>query len=87
MYAKVSVTFGNTDRIVIPDMAVVKQSGTGQKFVFVLEDDGTVTMTPVTLGRHMGAEYEVIEGLSEGATIITKGHATLRTGDKVEVKA
>ena len=87
MYAKVSVTFGDTERIVIPDMAIVKQSGTGQKFVFVLEQDGTVTMTPVTLGRHMGAEYEVLEGLSEGATIITKGHATLRTGDKVEVKA
>ena len=87
MYAKVSVTFGDTERIVIPDMAVVKQSGTGQKFVFVLEEDGTVTMTPITLGRHMGAEYEVLEGLSEGVTIITKGHATLRTGDKVEVKA
>ena len=87
MYAKVSVTFGDSERIVIPDMAVVKQSGTGQKFVFVLEEDGTVTMTPVTLGRHMGAEYEVLEGLTEGATIITKGHATLRTGDKVEVKA
>lgn len=87
MYAKVSVTFGDNERIVIPDMAVVKQSGTGQKFVFILGEDQTVTMTPVTLGRHMESEYEVIEGLNEGDVIVTKGHGSLRTGDKVEVKA
>ncbi|MDT3366548.1 MAG: efflux RND transporter periplasmic adaptor subunit [Bacteroidota bacterium] len=87
MYAKVSVTFGDNERIVIPDMAIVKQSGTGQKFVFVVNEDHTVTLTPVTLGRHMESEYEVLEGLSEGVTIVTKGHATLRSGDKVEVKA
>lgn len=87
MYAKVSVTFGDNERIVIPDMAVVKQSGTGQKFVFILGEDQTVTMTPITLGRHMGAEYEVIDGLREGDVIVTKGHASLKTGDKVEIKA
>lgn len=87
MYAKVSVTFGDNERIVIPDMAIVKQSGTGQKFVFVVNEDHTVTLTPVTLGRHMGTEYEVIDGLSEGAVIVTKGHGSLKTGDKVEVKA
>ena len=87
MYAKVSVTFGSNQRIVIPDQAVVKLSGTGQKYVFVVAEDLTVTMVPVTLGRHMGTEYEVVEGLSEGETIVVKGHASLKTGDKVEVKA
>ena len=87
MYAKVTVTFGSNQRIVIPDQAIVKLSGTGQKYVFVVEQDGSVTMTPVTLGRHMGAEYEIIEGLSEGLTIVIKGHGSLKTGDKVEVKA
>jgi len=87
MYAKVSVTFGSNRRIVIPDQAVVKLSGTGQKYVFVVADDLTVTMTPVTLGRHMGAEYEIVEGLDEGETIVVKGHSSLKTGDTVEVKA
>lgn len=86
MYAKVSVTFGNNQRIVIPDQAVVKLSGTGQKYVFVVNEDRTVQMTPVTLGRHMEAEYEVVEGLNEGQTIVVKGHASLKTGDKVEIK-
>ena len=86
MYAKVSVTFGNNQRIVIPDQAVVKLSGTGQKYVFVVNEDRTVQMTPVTLGRHMEAEYEVVEGLNEGETIVVKGHASLKTGDKVEIK-
>ena len=86
MYAKVSVTFGNNQRIVIPDQAVVKLSGTGQKYVFVVNEDRTVQMTPVTLGRHMEAEYEVVEGLNEGQTIVVKGNASLKTGDKVEIK-
>ena len=43
-------------------------------------------MSPVTLGRHMEAEYEVVEGLNEGQTIVVKGNASLKTGDKVEIK-
>lgn len=86
MYAKVSVTFGDNQRIVIPDQAVVKLSGTGQKYVFVVGEDMTVQMTPVTLGRHMEAEYELLDGLVEGQTIVVKGHASLKTGDRVRTR-
>ena len=86
MYAKVSVTFGTSARVVIPDQAVVKLSGTGQKYVFVVADDNTVTMTPVTIGRHMGAEYEIIDGLEEGWRIVVKGNGSLKTGDSVRTR-
>ena len=85
MFARVTVNFGTNHRIVLPDRCIVKQEGTGQKFVYLLKDDQTVSYVPVTLGRHMGAEYEVVDGVTEGDTVVSKGHATLKDGIKVVV--
>ena len=85
MFARVKVVFGTNHRVVLPDQCIVKQEGTGQKFVYVLNNDETVSYVPVTLGRHMGTEYEVIDGVLEGDTVVLKGQATLKDGVKVIV--
>ena len=48
-------------------------------------EDGTVTYRKIVLGRRMGTEYEVLEGLSDGAKIVTGGQIRLRDGIKVNV--
>ena len=85
MFARVTVNFGTNHRIVLPDRCIVKQEGTGQKFVYLLNNDDTVSYVPVTIGRHIGAEYEVVDGVAEGATVVSKGQATLKDGVKVVV--
>ena len=85
MFARVTVKFGVNNNVVIPDVAVVKQQGSGERFVYVLNEDGTVTYQKVVLGRRMGTEYEVLEGLSNGATIVTGGQIRLKDGIKVAV--
>lgn len=85
MFARVKVVFGTNHRVVLPDQCIVKQEGTGQKFVYLLNNDETVSYVPVTLGRHIGAEYEVIDGVLEGDTVVLKGQATLKDGVKVIV--
>ena len=85
MFTRVTVKFGVNNNVVIPDVAVVKQQGSGERFVYVLNEDGTVTYQKVVLGRRMGAEYEVLEGLSDGATIVTGGQIRLKDGIKVAV--
>ena len=85
MFARVTVTFGTNNSVVIPDVAVVKQQGSGERFVYVLNADGTVSYTKVILGRRMGAEYEVLEGLEDGVKIVTGGQIRLKDGVKVEV--
>ena len=85
MFARVTVNFGTNHNVVIPDVAVVKQQGSGERFVYVLNNDGTVTYKKVILGRRMGAEYEVLEGLEDGARIVTGGQIRLKDGIKVEV--
>ena len=85
MYARVTVNFGSRSSVVVPDQALVKQEGTGTRFIFVLQEDGTVKYLPVKTGRHMGTEYEILEGLQDGRKVVVKGQAALRDGVKVNV--
>ena len=85
MFARVTVDFGSNNNVVIPDVAVVKQQGSGERFVYVLNADNTVSYKKVVLGRRMGTEYEVLEGLSDGDKIVTGGMIRLKDGIKVIV--
>lgn len=87
MYARATVDFGSHFNIMVPDQAAVKMQGAGTRQVFVLNPDGeTVGVKIVTLGRHLDGKYEILSGLDEGDTIVIKGQATLKNGDKVEVR-
>lgn len=85
MFARATVNFGTNNSVVIPDVAVVKQQGSGERFVYMLNDDGTVTYQKVVLGRRMGTEYEVLEGIADGAKVVVGGQIRLKDGIKVEV--
>ena len=84
MYAKVEVNFGHSTNIVVPDAAVVRLQGSGQRNVFVVED-GVAVQREVTLGRHFEGQYEILSGLSEGELVVVKGGSTLRNGSQVEI--
>ncbi len=85
MFARVSVEFGVNHSVVIPDVAVVKQQGSSVRIVYVVQPDSTVKSTVVTLGRHFGSSYEILNGLNEGDQVAAKGSTSLRDGDKVKV--
>ena len=85
MFVRATVNFGTNNNVVIPDVAVVKQQGSGERFVYVLNEDNTVSYTKVTLGRRMGAEYEVLEGIADGAKVVIGGQIRLKDGIKVIV--
>ena len=85
MYARVTVNFGTRCSVIVPDQALVKQEGTGTRFIYVLKPDHTVSYVPVTIGRHIGREYEILEGLEAGSQIVVKGQSLIRDGVKVNV--
>lgn len=85
MFAKVKLEFGINHSVTVPDAAVVKQQGSGQRSVFVVNGDGTVSLRIVTLGRHFGTSYEILDGLQEGEVVVTKGQASLKNGSAVQV--
>lgn len=84
MYAKVNVTFGQSSNIVVPDAAVVRLQGSGQRNVFIVED-GIAVQREVSLGRHFDGRYEILSGIEEGEQVVVKGGSALRNGAAVEV--
>ncbi|OCC01862.1 hypothetical protein BA190_26995 [Labrys sp. WJW] len=69
--------------VVAPTAAI--QRGPNGTFVYVLGDDGTAKMRPVTVSQQGDQEVVVDSGLKNGEKIITTGFARLSDGAKVEV--
>ena len=85
MFARVTVNYGTNYRVVVPDNAVLKQVGADDKYVYVVNEDNTVTYTPVKLGVRMGDKYEIISGIDDGASIVTSGQTRLKNNIKVDI--
>lgn len=84
MYGKVIINFGSADHVVVPDMAVKKQAGSGDYFVYTYKD-GIVKHNKVELGQRMGDRYELISGVEPGASVVVVGVEKLVDGMEVEV--
>jgi multidrug efflux pump subunit AcrA (membrane-fusion protein) len=70
--------------VVVPDLAIVKQSGSGDRYVFVYAD-GKVSYNKVELGRRMGTEYELRSGVPDHAQVVIAGQSKLLNGMEVKV--
>ncbi len=86
MFARVTANFGTNHHVVVPDVAVVKQQGSGEHFIFVLQPDNTVKYQLVEVGKRLGNRYEIISGINEGDKIVTEGQIRLKDGMNVTVK-
>jgi RND family efflux transporter MFP subunit len=85
MFARVTLPYEKNNRVVAPDRAVNKLMGSGDRYVYVLEADGTVRYAKVTLGRRLDTEWEILSGLESGQTVVVKGQVALTNGCKVNV--
>ena len=84
MFARVTLNFGERQHVVIPDRAIVKQAGSGDRYVYVYQN-GTVSYQKVELGRRIGNTYEVISGVSDGNEVVITGQSRLNNGMEVEI--
>ena len=86
MFARVTLPYGENESVVIPDRAVQKLMGSGDRYVYVYnESDNTVRYSKVELGRRMDTEFEVLSGVKEGEKVVTTGHMRLTNGCQVEL--
>ena len=85
MFARATIDFGAKERVVVPDRAVVKRAGSGDRFVYVYNNDGTVSYVKVELGRHVDTIYEVLSGLEKDTKVVVAGQTRLSDGVKVNV--
>lgn len=84
MFARVTFSYGTANHVVVPDKAVVKQTGSGDRYVYVY-NNGTIEFKKVELGRRLDTEYELIGGVASGDNVVTEGHSRVVNGGKAEV--
>ncbi len=84
MFARVKMNFGSNDRPLLSDMAVLKQVGSNDRYVFV-EKNGKAIYTLVQLGVRINDKYEILSGLNAGDRVIVHGNSNLIDGTEVEV--
>lgn len=85
MFARVEIKLGTRDNVVLPDRAVVKQSGSAKKFVYTYSN-GKVSFVPVELGQRIGDSYELLSGVNNGDTVVISGQVRLADGVEAQLK-
>ena len=85
MFSRSTIIFGRADAVVVDDVAVSKQQGTNDKYVFVIEN-GVARRRVVTEGRQVGKKIVILEGVNEGDEVATSGFSRLNEGTQIEVR-
>jgi len=79
MFARVEVNLGSKNNVVVPDRAIVKQTGSGNKYVYVYSG-GRVSYNKVELGQRLDENYELLSGIADGDTVVITGQTRLADG-------
>ncbi len=84
MFARVTLNLGAMPHTVLPDIAVQKQQGTNDRYVFVIEN-GVAHRKVVQLGRRLGDKMEILRGVAAGEQVAIAGITRLIDEMEVEV--
>lgn len=84
MFARATVNFGTKNHVLVPDEALVKQIGAGDRYVYIYKD-GKVSYNKVVLGKHIGNYYEILSGVNPNDDVVVAGQSRLANGREVEV--
>jgi len=82
-FARISVLLGEQEGLMLPEEAV--QTGSQGPYVYVVDEDDKVRVTPIELGLKSGGRVLVLEGLAADERVVTEGTDRLRSGTVVEV--
>ena len=85
MFARATLNLGTLNHVVVPDLAIDKRAGSGDRFVYVYKD-GKVYYSKVELGQRLGDRFELLSGVENGAEIVIAGLSKLADGKEVEVE-
>ena len=85
MFTRSTIKLGSQVGVMVEDLAIQKQIGSNEKYVFVVED-GVANRVTVKTGRQIGTQINVISGLDGGDEVAIQGVSKLMDGSQVEVK-
>jgi len=81
LFAEIIISEKINNAILIPVNAV--QYDTKGAWIYTLDNKGKAQIKRITTGRNINNKIEILTGLTDGNTVITKGFVGLRPGKKV----
>ena len=86
MYARTIFNMGHKEGVMVPDVAVQKQVGTAERFVYVIEGDSVARRRRVDVGRQVGDRVDILSGVGADEAVAVTALSKLYDGAKVEIK-
>lgn len=84
MYARLGLDFGTRQALTISDKAIVRQAGSGIRYVYVLKE-GKAVYREVELGELQDGRYEALRGIEPGEQLIISAPSRLKNGTAVKL--
>ncbi|MFR9602298.1 MAG: efflux RND transporter periplasmic adaptor subunit [Rikenellaceae bacterium] len=84
MYARAQFVMGSKDGIMVPDVAVQKQFGSAENYLYVVKD-GKAERRSVKVGRMVGAMVDILSGVELGEEVIVTAFSRIDDGTDVEI--
>jgi membrane fusion protein (multidrug efflux system) len=84
MFSKIQLNLGKGNAILVPNIALVKQTGTNDMYV-LLNKNNVAIKTLVKTGRMIDDRIEILDGLSEGNEIIILGQNKLENQTPISI--
>ena len=85
MFARSTFNMGDKEGIMVPDVAVLKQVGSSERYLYVVKD-GKAERRSVKVGRQIGSDVDILSGVADGEQIAVTALSRLADGVEVEVK-
>jgi RND family efflux transporter MFP subunit len=82
-FARGEFELGRASALTLPQSAVLLRDGFA--YVFRLEERNKVAQTKVTVGRRVGDQIEISDGIAPEARVVASGAGFLADGDSVRV--
>ncbi len=84
MFARSVINMGDKEAVMVPDVAVQKQVGSNERFVYVVEN-GTAHRRTVNPGRQIGDRIDLAGSIAPGQQIATTSFVRLGDGAQVSI--
>lgn len=85
MFSKIQLNLGKGNAMLVPSIALVKQTGTNDMYLFVNKNN-IAQKTLVKTGRMIDDKIEILEGITEGDEIIVVGQNKLENLSPITIK-
>ena len=83
MFARGDFTLGESSVLAVPQNAIVQREGFN--YTFSIGADNKVAQLKVEIGRRLGDQVEILQGVDQEARLVATGTSFLADGDTVRV--